>query len=399
MEKKQTTWLKPRHRVITWLLRPFLGLAAKLKYNVTVEKFKEQGKRQYLVLMNHQTGFDQFFLGMAFRGPVYYLASEDLFSLGFLSTLLHWAVAPIPIQKQTADIGAVKTCIRVAREGGTIALAPEGNRTFAGRPVHMNASIAKLAKKLALPVALLRIEGGYGIQPRWSDVTRKGKMRAYVSQVIEPEQLQTMTDEELFSAIHSGLNVCEDTVNGEFHHKKLAEYAERAMYVCPTCGLSKFYSENDITTCTTCGMKIRHLPTKELEGVDSKFPYRFLADWYDYQCSFINKLDTAQYHETPMFEDTAQLWEIYVNKGRTRLTESSAIALYGNRITIDGVDYNFDDMSAVTVLGKNKVNIYHGKKLYQLQGDVHFNGLKYVNIYNRHKNIAKGNEHDKFLGL
>jgi len=396
VEKKQT-WLKFRHKVITALVRPILSVAAKIKYGVTVEKFKEQGKRQYLVLMNHQTAFDQFFLGMAFRGPVYYLASEDLFSLGFLSALLKWAVAPIPIQKQTTDIGAIKTCIRVVREGGTLALAPEGNRTFAGRPVHMNASIAKLARKLSLPVALLRIEGGYGIQPRWSDVTRKGKMRAYVSKVIEPEEMTAMTDAELFTAIRTELSVCEDTVSGEFRHKNLAEYIERAMYVCPKCGLTTFRSEGDMTTCQTCGMQIKHLPTKELEG--EGFPFRFAADWYDYQCDFINALDIRQYCDTPMYEDTAQLWEIFVNKGRKQLTEASKVSLFGDRITIDGTDYPFDALSAVTVLGKNKVNIYFEKKLYQLRGDAHFNGLKYVNIYNRHKNIAKGNEHDKFLGL
>ena len=395
--QQKTTWLKFRHKVITFLLRPVFGAVCKIKYGITIEKHKDPAKRQYLVLMNHQTAFDQFFLSLAFPNPVYYLASEDLFSLGLLSTLLRWAVAPIPIQKQTADIGAIKTCIRVAREGGTIALAPEGNRTYAGRPVHMNASIAKLAKKLALPVALMRIEGGYGIQPRWSDVVRKGKMRAFVSRVIEPEEMAAMTDEELFSAIHSELNVCEDTVNGEFRSKHMAEYIERAMYVCPKCGLTKFFSQGDTTTCRTCGMEIRHLPTKELDG--EGFPFRFAADWYQHQCDFVNSLDTRQYLDTPLFEDTAQLWEIFVSKGRTKLTDSSAIKLYGDRITVDGVDYPFEELSAVTVLGKNKVNLYFGKKLYQFKGDAHFNGLKYVNIYNRHKNIMKGNEHDKFLGL
>ena len=84
---KQETWLKPRHKVITFLARPVLSTWSRLKYGVTVEPFREQGDRQYLVLINHQTAFDQFFIGMAFRGPVYYLASEDLFSKGFLSDM------------------------------------------------------------------------------------------------------------------------------------------------------------------------------------------------------------------------------------------------------------------------------------------------------------------------
>ena len=40
----------------------------------------EQYKDSYLILMNHQTAFDQFFIGMSYDGPIYYLATEDIFS-------------------------------------------------------------------------------------------------------------------------------------------------------------------------------------------------------------------------------------------------------------------------------------------------------------------------------
>ena len=91
---------------------------ARLKYGIRIEKFREQGDRAYLILLNHQTPFDQFFVGMAFKGPVYYLATEDIFSLGWVSSVIRWLVAPIPIRKQTTDAAAVMTCLRVARAGG-----------------------------------------------------------------------------------------------------------------------------------------------------------------------------------------------------------------------------------------------------------------------------------------
>ena len=110
--------------------------------------------------------FDQFFAGMSFKGPIYYMATEDIFSLGWVSDIIRFLVNPIPIKKQTGDLQATMTCLRVAREGGTIALAPEGNRTYSGRTEYMNPAIAGLAKKMNLPIALYRIEGGYGAQPR-----------------------------------------------------------------------------------------------------------------------------------------------------------------------------------------------------------------------------------------
>ena len=168
---------------------------------------------------------------------------------------------PIPIRKQTTDIKAVKDCIKVAREGGTICLAPEGNRTFHGKTVYMNPAIASLAKKLALPIAFFRIEGGYGIQPRWSDVTRKGTMRSYVSRVMEPEEFQDMSRDDLATLIRRELWVDEANVSGKFIHPKNAEFLERAMYVCPWCGLSTFESHADVIHCTKCGRQIRLLPT------------------------------------------------------------------------------------------------------------------------------------------
>ena len=46
---------------------------------------------------------------MAFKGSVYYLASEDIFSNGWVSSLIRYLVAPIPIKKQAADVKAVLT--------------------------------------------------------------------------------------------------------------------------------------------------------------------------------------------------------------------------------------------------------------------------------------------------
>lgn len=403
-KQKQKKWIKFRHRIVRNLAYFIIYPYSRIKYNITIEKFKEQKKTPYLVLLNHQTPFDQFFVGMAFKGPIYYLATEDIFSMGFLSSIIRYLVAPIPIKKQTSDVKAVKQCIRVAREGGTICIAPEGNRTYSGRTEYMSDSIASLAKMLKLPIALYRLEGGYGAEPRWSDVVRKGKMRGYVSQVIEPEQYKDMSNEELFKIIEDGLYVDEAVADVEFHHKKRAEYLERAMYVCPFCGLSKFESHNAECECKNCGIKIEYTPTKEIKGIECDFPFRFVADWYDYQKDFINKLDVMQYISAPIYHDDADIFEVIVNKKKLLFKTDAQISLYGDKIIFnehkdDELKLLFSDISAVSVLGRNKANIYYEDKVYQLKGNKRFNALKYVHIYYRYKNITKGNENEQFLGL
>jgi len=397
--KKNNRWIRFRHTVVVNILRCTLGIYTRIKYAITIEKFKEQGKGPYLILMNHQTAFDQFFVGMTFRRPVYYLASEDLFSMGWVSRLIRWLVAPIPIKKQTTDLQAVKTCIRVAREGGSICIAPEGNRTFHGKTVYIKPTIAPLAKKLGIPIVIFRIEGGYGVQPRWSDVVRRGKMRSFVKRVIEPEEYSTMTADELNDMIIQELYVDEARVTGQFRHKKNAEFLERAMYVCPQCGLSEFESREDIITCKKCGRGIRHLPTKELAGVGFDFPHRFVADWYQWQCNYINDLDLTALTDAPLYTETVRLSLVHPCQNKELLKKEAALCLYGDRITIDDKSYPFDELSAITLLGKNKLNVYAGSDILQLKGGKRFNGLKYVNFIHRWKNIRKGEPYDQFLGL
>lgn len=402
MEKqkaKKKKWLRFRHRVIRNLAYLVFMPYVRLRYGIRVEPFRDQGDRQYLIVLNHQALFDQFFVGMSFRGPIYYLATEDIFSNGWISRLLSWAIAPIPIKKQTTDMKAVMNCMRVVKEGGTIAIAPEGNRTYCGRTGYIKPSIAKLVKALKLPLAIYRIEGGYGFHPRWSNAMRKGPVRCYVSEVIEPEECRAMSDEQLCERIVQGLWVDEAELPGVYRHKKQAEYLERAVYVCPTCGFSRFESRDDIISCKGCGIRVRHREDKRLEGVDCSFPFDTVGSWYEYQCGFVNRIDPAQHLTVPIYRDTADLSEVILYKHKKPLRKNAELCLYGDRITIDEMTIPFEQASVITVLGRNKLNVYHGGKVYQLKGDNRFNALKYVNLFHRYKNVSEGNEHGEFLGL
>ncbi|MBQ2944324.1 MAG: 1-acyl-sn-glycerol-3-phosphate acyltransferase [Ruminococcus sp.] len=402
---KKKKWMKLRHRIVRNLAYMVLYPYSKIKYGITIEKNKDTKHSQYLILMNHQTAFDQFFLGMAFKETIYYVASEDLFSNGFVSKLITYIVAPIPIKKQTTDVHAILNCMRVAKEGGSIAIAPEGNRTYAGENVYINPAIAKLAKKLGLPVAFYRLEGGYGVHPRWSDVIRKGKMRGYVSRVLTPDELKSMPDDELNALIREELYQNDCTLKGEFKHKKSAEYMERAFYVCPDCGLTEFESCGDIVKCKKCEKEIRYLPDLKLQGVGFDFPFEHTCDWYSYQCDFVNKLDTREYTEKPLFEDNGvKFSEVILYKNKKLISKNASIKLFGDKVLIEAVNNQsltipFEEASAFVVLGKNKLNIYYNGKVYQLKGSNRFNALKYVNLCYRHKNISEEKSDDKFLGL
>jgi len=398
-KKKTIKWLQPQHKIVVPLLRFLLRPVIVLMYGLQVEKFKDENSRQYLVLANHQTGFDQFYPSLAFKQHLYYVASEDIFSMGWLSKLIQWIANPIPIKKQVTDIRAVMNCMRVAKEGGSIAIFPEGNRTFSGETGAMNPAIGGLAKKLGLPIAFFKIEGGYGVQPRWSDVRRKGKMKAYVASVLEPEEYKSWNNEQLYQYICKALYQNEANAEENYYHKNSAEYLERVLYVCPQCGITHFESHGDTVECMSCHRKAKYLPSKEFAG---DFPFHFMLDWYNYQQDYINELDTLALTQQPLLRDTCSLYLVALYSKKQCLAKNVELALYGDRIEMTGgftKTFRFAEIETITILGKNKLDIYHEDMVYQIQSGKRFNALKYLNLYHRYKNLTSEVQNGRFLGL
>ncbi len=403
-KSKKKKWIRFRHKVVEHVALRLLRPYCKMKYGLKIEKFEGKKNGPYLILANHQTGFDQFFVGMPFKIPIYYVTSEDVFSNGFSSKLIKYLVNPIPIKKQTADVSAVMNCMRVAREGASIVIFPEGNRTYGGRTGYMNPAIAGLIKALKMPVAFVRIEGGFGVHPRWSDKVRRGKMRVFVSSVLTRDQYSVMTDAEIMSYVERELFVDESTSGGEYKSGVLAEYLERAIYVCDDCGLSEFESHADIIRCKKCGKEIRYFPTKELVGVDKPFKFGTVSDWYDYQNDFINLFDPREYTNEPLYSEKVDFLEVILYKSKNLIESGATLELYGDKITLEGeslekTTFGFDTVSAITILGKNKLDIYAGGKVYQIKGDKRFCALKYLNLYHRYKNLTTEVKDELFLGL
>ena len=423
---KKKNWIKVRHKVIKNILYYPFCTAAKYMYGFKPEINKEFKKRQYMILMNHQTPFDQFFVGLTFKQPVYYVASEDLFSNGLISRLLEYAVAPIPIKKSTSDLSAIRKIVDVAKEGGTISIFPEGNRTYSGTTVDIKPAITKLIKMIGLPIAIMRLEGGFGCEPRWSNIRRKisgGRLRAYVYKILEPEDYKSMSNEEFYKVITEGLYVDDTKLGLTFDSENRAEHIERLLYYCPECRrLSKLASREEKFWCVNCGSTWAYNndltitqtpppyyntngPVKTREDFAANTKFHNLNEWYAAQNKFISSLDPNNYLSKPAYEEEVNLFKVHIYKSKERLAKYIKFDLYGNKYvfrTSDKILYemNFDDVKSVSVLGRNKLNIYYGEELFQVKSGRTFNAVKFMNFYYHYINLksSEGVENE-FLGL
>ncbi|MBQ7936844.1 MAG: hypothetical protein IJ333_10945, partial [Clostridia bacterium] len=130
-----------------------------------------------------------------------------------------------------------------------------------------------------------------------------------------------------------------------------------------------------------------------------KIPFRFVADWYDYQCDFVNQLDPNAFLKIPMYTDTVRLSEVVLYQKKNILLKETELQLFGDRLTVGETAVPFTAVTGITVQGKNKLVVYWDGKVWQMKGGKRFNAIKYMNMAYRYKNVNEGDGNGKFLGF
>lgn len=393
MKKKKNTWSKPRHAFYYKLHRFLVGLYVKFAYRYKGEKF-DDGGRQYLYIFNHQTPFDQHLLYLALDRQPYTIASEDLFTMGIISRIIVYTQAPIPFKKSESDFTAVKTCVRIVKEGRSIALSPEGNRTFTGVTGYIKPSVAKLIKLLKLPVAVFTVRGGYGVIPRYADKPRRGKATGGITRIIEYEEYKDLSDEQLYKLIEAALYV-DESIPAPVKSNHRAEFMERAVYVCPNCGkVGTIVSRGNTVKCVGCGISAT---ADEQMRFPAPFPVRTIKEWTSWQNEWVNSVGIDP-TAPPISVENVRLRVLDRQSGTKKvLAKSAPAALYCDRLEVGGKTFPFAAVTAMTVCGRKRLDYYFGDKTYQLTAGNTFCALKYVNIYYNFKN--KKENGDGFLGI
>ena len=397
-------WTKFRHKVVFAVLKPVFKVFLRLHYGFTGIKY-HLDKKPVLILFNHQTSFDPFMVAMSFKEPIYFLATDDIFSLRFWSPLIRFLVAPIPKSKSFRDFQAIKNIISIADEGGVISLSPEGNRTYDGRLCNIDPAIVKLIKHLKIPVCLYTVKNGFGVSPRFSPFVRSGKMIGEVAQYIDEETIEKLSNDELYQTIVSTLNVDEFSLTQKFKSSHRAEYMERAVFFCPVCKrILTLHSQRDKVICSYCGLEVIYEEDLHLTANNPTFKFQYLWEWLEYEKDYIMGIDLNE-NRILFKDDKVTLKEVIKNKRKNKMM-TGKMAMDFSQITItDGKKaqvFIIDEIISMAVMGQNKLNIYLGKAIYQIKANPRFNALKYMQLFFHIKNKKKGvtnGDLARFLGI
>ena len=389
MKKKK--WCKVRHKFWFTIMRPIFSFLFWKKYGYKAENYKLDRKQNYLIICNHSCSLDPFMLGKSFFRPIYFVASDDLLKNGLISKIMKHTVAPIPIRKGTMDISSIRNCISIAKEGGTIGIFPEGNRTYSGEISYLGINLVKFIRKLDLPLIIYHIDGGYGLDPRWGKKSRRGKgSRGYVQRLLSKEELCSLKDEELLKIINTNLSQ-EISPSLRFKSKEKAEYLERVLFVCPKChALETLVSEKNAIRCKCCSLEATYEEDLSFSSNDPSFKFKKVSEWMNYQKEYLKDLAIE---ENKVLLGDEKVTLISCLEGKEKEVELvGELQMNSKSFIIKGekeIQFFFKDITQVENQGKHKLLFYIGKDYYEFKGGERFSSYKYYLMFNRINNTLE----------
>ena len=376
-----------RHRFIWYLAWPVFRVVLWLKFNFH-PKYADLPS-PCLIVPNHCTDWDPFFVGVSVKKHTYYVASDHIFRKKITGALIAWAQAPIVRLKGSVAGDTALSALRHLRAGFNVGVFAEGNRTYNGRSCAIFASTAKLAKSAArvagASLATFRIRGGYLSSPRWAGSrVRRGRVTGEVVRVYTPDELKAMTNEQIADAIRA--DIFEDAYATQrewkipYKGRRPAEYLERALSVCPRCGaLGKLESRENVLRCRGCGMETTYNGYGFFEG--GGLPFDNVYDWDVWQAGELQKR-TNEAGGGCIASDTDVDLKEDLEDFRVHRFGTGEIRIFRDRLECCGMTFPFADISGAGLPGPQGLD-------FSLRNGRHFsvtskkvrNIRKYLTIY------------------
>ena len=356
---------RERHIKVWAILQKIARPLMKIKFNEEWEEIEIDGP--FLVIANHTNDLDPLILSVCFpKNQFYFVASEHIFRLGFVSRVLEWLVAPIPRKKASSGADTVKMCLRNLKGGNSVGLMAEGEASWDGRTIPVFSATGKLAKSSGASLVTVRISGGYLSAPRWSKSDRRGKIIAKPVHVYSPEELESMTADEVLQHINEDIYAdCwkDESLSGvAYKGKNLAEHIERAVYICPNCGsVGTIKSEGNKFTCTKCGNGSVYT---EQGTFGPEFRFNNISEWEDYQNSIVKDMKGTSFKD-----ENVSLTRILRGHDEQTLERGVELVVDGDKLRIGHAEFDFAKINNMSMVQSKRLLFSYEGSYYEIKDE------------------------------
>ena len=244
-------------------------LSKGVKPTFTYKARPSEDKGPFVLISNHASRVDYLYTAPAcYPRKLNYVVGYNEFFLWPTSILLG-AAQVIPKRNFTPDIHCIKQIFNIIRKGGCICIMPEGMSSITGMAQPVMPGGGALLKRLGVNVYYTKISGGYLANTKHYLKQRNGRTEVTVDRMFTPEELATLSVEQIEDRMNELLAhddyIWNKEKQVEFKDKGdgMAYALDTLLYMCPKCGaMHKMECSGDTMRCTACGNTI---------SIDSRF--------------------------------------------------------------------------------------------------------------------------------
>lgn len=239
--------------VIKWFLQP--------KYNPTYKVIDNINDCEgpCFLIYNHQSRIDYVYLNqIAYPRRLNFVVGYNEFfrsHLQFIFKLIH----TIPKKNFNSDVVSIRGMNRIIKAGGCVCFSPEGMSSITGHNQPVACGTGKLLKHYHIPVYVAKLKGAFLTNHKVCLDERKGRVDVEISKLFSPEDLLSMTPEEIERKCDEVLWHDDYKWNKTERIKfetngKPCTHLHDLCYRCPRCGKEfNMIGENDYIKCNSCG--------------------------------------------------------------------------------------------------------------------------------------------------
>lgn len=157
------------NRTFQALAIPIVNVYDHLKYNYHVIGREKVPDGRCVLVANHTQWADPVLVGTALGNqyPLVAMAKKELFQIKLLGPLIS-ALGAFPVDRGTADIGAIKTSLKAVKEGKKLLIFPEGGTKH------------KAGDEAKVGAAMIAARTGAPIVPIYISENKKFRSKVYV---------------------------------------------------------------------------------------------------------------------------------------------------------------------------------------------------------------------------
>lgn len=174
-------------KIYRFLKGLLLGLI-KFLFNIKATGLENEPKEApYIICSNHISFADVILIGAVIKHPVRFLAKAELFKIPVLG-LFFKAMGAFPIKRGAADVGAIKTTLKLLSEKEVVAVFPQGTRCPGVDPAttEIKTGAAMMAYRSQCPVLPIYIDTkGNRLKLFKRNTVRVGKLISFEEMAFE----------------------------------------------------------------------------------------------------------------------------------------------------------------------------------------------------------------------